>query len=302
MNERDLEYFSVIAQHGHLGRASEALGLSQPALSMSLRRLESSMQAKLVKGTPRGVELTVVGQALQANLQRLRLARQDVLREISDLSQGRSGDVTVSTQVGILEELLARASVALLKDAPKIKLRVVVTSLESMVISLRKGELDFIVSSSPSVSADDLVHERLYSDEFIVISSNTHRLAGRRRVSLADVAKERWVMPGASGPSWNEFTRAFESAGLPLPEFSMVSNSSLIRRRAVAFAGLLGQSTRRAVRQLGRSLPVTVLPVKELCIPRDVMVSYRKDGYLSPAARRLITILKTTAKEMINVA
>lgn len=298
MNERDLEYFSVIAQHGHLGRASEALGLSQPALSMSLRRLESALQAKLVKGTPKGVELTVVGRALQSHLQRLRLARQNVMREILDLSQGRSGDVTVSTQVGILEELLARASVTLLKDAPKVKLKVVVTSLESMVLALRQGELDFIVSSSPSVSADDFAHEPLYSDEFVVISSKRHRLAGRRRVSLADVARERWVMPGASGPSWSEFTRAFETAGLPLPEFSMVSNSSLIRRRAVAFAGLLGQSTRRAVQQLGRTSPVTVLRVSELCIPREVMVTYRKDGYLSPAARRLIAILKTTAKEM----
>ena len=298
MNERDLEYFSVIAEHGHLGRASEALGLSQPALSMSLRRLETSMQAKLVKGTPKGVELTVVGRALQTHLQRLRLARQDVVRELADLSQGRSGDVNVSTQVGVLEELLARASVALLEEAPRIRLQVTVTSLESMVLSLRTGEVDFIVSSSPSVSAHDFAHEPLYSDEFIVIGSTKHRLAGRRRVTLAEAARERWVMPGASGPSWSDFSRAFERAGLPLPQFSMVSNSSLIRRRAVAYAGLLGQSTRRAVRQVRRSLPVTILPVKELCIPREVMVTYRKEGYLSPAARRLIAILKVLSRDL----
>lgn len=292
MNERDLEYFSVIAKHGHLGRASEALGLSQPALSMSLRRLEASMQAKLVKGTSKGVELTVVGCALQSHLQRLRLARQDVLREVADLSQGRSGNVSVGTQVGVTEELLALASVALLKEAPKVLLKVSVTAIESLVLALRQGELDLIVSSSPSGSENDLAHELLYADEFIVIGSRRHPLAGRRRVTIEEVAKERWVRPGASGPSWDEFARAFESRGLPLPQFSVISNSNVVRRRAVAYAGLLGQSTRRAVRQIGRSLPVTVLPVKELCIPREVMISYRKQGYLSPAAKRLISILK----------
>lgn len=300
MNERDLDYFAVVAEHGHLGRASEALGLSQPALSMSLRRLEKSLQAKLVKGTPKGIELTSVGRALQSHLQRLRLVRQDVAREIADLSQGRAGELRISTQVGVLEELVAVASAALLNEAPRISLRVTVTSLESMVPALRNGELDFIVSTSPSVPADDLVHEHLYEDEFVVIASTAHHLAGRRRISLAEVAQERWVRPGASGPSWDAFTRAFEKAGLPLPQFTMISNSSVVRRRVIAYAGFLGQGVRQAVRQMSRSLPLTVLPVKELTIARIVMVTYRKGGYLSPAARRFIEILKATAKEIAD--
>ena len=54
MELRDIEYFAVIAEHGHLGRAADALGLSQPALSKSLRRLEQALQVKLVKRTPKG--------------------------------------------------------------------------------------------------------------------------------------------------------------------------------------------------------------------------------------------------------
>jgi LysR family hydrogen peroxide-inducible transcriptional activator len=48
MNLRDIEYFAAIAEHRHLGRAAEALGLGQPALSISLRRLEKAADAKLV--------------------------------------------------------------------------------------------------------------------------------------------------------------------------------------------------------------------------------------------------------------
>jgi DNA-binding transcriptional LysR family regulator len=52
---RDIEYFSVVAEHGHLGRAADALGLTQPTLSMSLRRLEQAMQARLVRRTSKGM-------------------------------------------------------------------------------------------------------------------------------------------------------------------------------------------------------------------------------------------------------
>ena len=58
MELRDIEYFAVAAEHRHLGRAAAALGLSQPALSKSLRRLENALQAKLVKRTPKGIDLT----------------------------------------------------------------------------------------------------------------------------------------------------------------------------------------------------------------------------------------------------
>ena len=88
MELRDLEYFAVVAEHGHVGRAAEALGLSQPALSKSLRRLEKAMQAKLVKRTPKGVELTAVGSALHMHVHRLRLSLNDVVHEAADLSQG----------------------------------------------------------------------------------------------------------------------------------------------------------------------------------------------------------------------
>jgi DNA-binding transcriptional LysR family regulator len=58
MELRDIEYFAVIAEHGSLARAAEGLGLSQPALSKCLRWLENAVEAKLVKRTSKGVELT----------------------------------------------------------------------------------------------------------------------------------------------------------------------------------------------------------------------------------------------------
>ena len=66
MELRDIEYFEEIAEQRHLGRAAERLGLSQPALSKSLRRLEEAMQVKLFDRNSMGLELTAEGSLLLA--------------------------------------------------------------------------------------------------------------------------------------------------------------------------------------------------------------------------------------------
>src|SRR5690348_2310472 len=95
MELRDIEYFAAIARYGHLGRAAEALGLGQPALSMSLRRLETVAKTKLVKRTAKGVDLTAVGAALLSHVRKLQIARDDLARELADLAQGRAGHLRI---------------------------------------------------------------------------------------------------------------------------------------------------------------------------------------------------------------
>src|SRR3954463_8741280 len=109
MEWRDIEYFAVLAEHGHLGRAAEALGLSQPAVSKSLRRLEQALEVKLVKRTPKGVELTAEGSALLLGVRGLRLSLQDVAREVKDVGEGRIGRLRVGVGESIGEYLLPAA-------------------------------------------------------------------------------------------------------------------------------------------------------------------------------------------------
>jgi LysR family hydrogen peroxide-inducible transcriptional activator len=88
MELRDIEYFAVLAKHRHLGRAAEVFDLSQSALNKSLRRLEVGIGAKLVKRTPKGIELTAEGTTLLAHAHRLRGSLDDVRREVGDVIRG----------------------------------------------------------------------------------------------------------------------------------------------------------------------------------------------------------------------
>ena len=296
MDLRDIDYFAALAEHGHMGRAAEALGLGQPTLSMSLRRLERSLQAKLFDRTPRGVELTAVGAALLTHVRRLQLARDDVAREVADLSQGRAGHLRVGVTSGLAEDVVGTAQSVLLKDAPTLTLKVSVVSIGALLPALRNGDFDLTISIIPAAQSEDLVHEHLLDDEFIVYASVNHRLARRKRITLGDLAQERWVTTG--GFSWQALRRAFEENGMTPPRITVESNSKSVRLHAVAFSDLLGFSSRPDVRRAGPRLRLAELRVKELKWIRRNGVSYRKDAYLSPAARRFIEILKATAKEI----
>src|SRR5215831_10954255 len=89
MELRDIEYFAVLAEHGHFGRAAAALGITQPALSKSLQRLETVLEVQLMRRTAKGVELTAEGLALQVRARELRLSLQSVAREIKEIGEGR---------------------------------------------------------------------------------------------------------------------------------------------------------------------------------------------------------------------
>jgi DNA-binding transcriptional LysR family regulator len=297
MELRDIEYFTVVAEHGHLGRAAEALGLSTPALSKSLRRLEKSMKAKLVSRTPKGVELTAEGGALLAHVRPLRLSLHDISREIANLSEGRSGHLRLGAAPNAAEYLLPAALSTLLREAPSATVSLTVADDAELLPIVRNGQLDLSVTSLPTPPYEGVIQERLYEDEFVVYASADHPLARLHRMQIADLAQERWAFPMLDGISHKWINRVLEDNDLPPPRVTLLGGPMQIRLQAIGSSHLLGVAPRRAVREAASRLHLTEIPIKGLMLIRQVGVGYRKDAYLSPVARRFIEILKTTAKE-----
>ena len=299
MELRDLRYFAVVAEHRNLGRAAEALDLSATALGKSLRRLEKSVGAKLVQRTSKGVALTAVGAALLTRIGPLQGMLNDVRHQASDLAQGRAGHIHVGAGVGPNEGRLAHAYVALLKEFPGITLKVTVGDNNVFSNMLHKGEVDFCISGPRLMSPTEFVLEHLYDDPFVVYASARHRLAKRKQLSVIDLTGERWASSNSTAqPQWQVLFRAFESNRLPQPMVALEANSTRVTTIAVAYSDFLGLKNRQILRQDMTTYPLVELLVKEFTYFMPHSIVYRKGAYLSPAAQRLIEILKTQAKEM----
>ncbi len=296
MELRDIEYFAVVAEHGHVGRAAVVLGLGQPALSKSLRRLEQAVDARLLTRTSKGVELTPAGAALLSRVRQLRLALDDVSHEIADIGRGRVGHLRIGTAGAFIEHPVSEACRTMMQKAPEVTFAVMVETLEVMLPALLRGELDMAVLGVSAVPHENLIQEHLFDDEFVIITSMNHRLTGSKRVAIADLARERWVLSAPRTLASQKVFRAFETNGLPQPRVAVRTPSLPLRDILVASTDLLGYSSTRVARAALPHVRLAEIRVKELEWIRRVGVIYRKDSYLSPVALRFIETLKSMAR------
>jgi DNA-binding transcriptional LysR family regulator len=301
MNLRDLQYFAVVAKHRHLGRAAEALGLSQPAVSVSLRRLEQFMRTKLVKRTPKGVELTAAGEVVLAHASRLRLSIEDISREVADLSEGRAGHLRIGTGAGSALHLVPAACAVLLKEAPKVSLKIVTGGRQGMLTGLGNGELDVVVTTIQAFPHSTLCEDALYDQTFVVFASVNHPLTKRKQVSLADLTQERWALSPPGNFQELRLSELLGKKALPAPTGSLETTNITSMLHLVAASELLGFAPRQTVRYaVAHRYPISELRVKDLSVTRRTGVIYRTDVYLSPVTTRFIEILKATAEKMVT--
>lgn len=291
---RDVEYFAAIAEHRHIGRAAEALGLSQPALSRSLGRLEASIAAKLVNRTPKGVELTAVGSALLARVRPLRLAVDDVLREAAELSRGVAGELRIGVGPGAADHFLPKACAALFRETSRVTVRTTVGPHRVIMPALLNGDVDVLVSGIGTPADERVIRQHLYDINFAVVVSARHPLASRKIVSLNELAAERWS--GASqNDMWPSLERTFEQHGLRPPVVAFDSRAGLPALEVVAESKLVGFVSHEVLQRAKRRLRVVELVVKGCKWRRQMGMSYRKNGYLSPVAVRFTEIVRATA-------
>src|SRR5262245_11917620 len=291
MELRDIEYFGVIAQHANMRRAAEALGLSPPALTKSLRRLETSMEAKLVERTGRGIRLTPMGDALAAQAQRLRMTLDDITREAADLNRGQSGHLRIGA--GPTDcELLPAACTRLMREAPKLRIDITISDNDELVPLILDGKLDLAVNTVPPQVDEGVEAVHILDDQYVAFASADHPFARRRKLALADLIGLPWASSTADNRPKQLLMRTFSERGLPAPRFMLQSRSVRLRLQMISASSLLCFGPKCVVDTTAAPLRLKVLRVTELTLPRAVGVMYRKGAYLPPAATRLIQLLK----------
>ena len=292
---RDLRYFEAIAETGHVGRAARRVFRSQPALTGAVRRLEEVLGTALFRRAGRGIRLTAAGEALLSRARALRIASQDAIREIGDLGKGLAGHVRVGAVPTAARFLLPPACAEFLRQAPGVTLKTVIGHDDVLAASLRAGELDVVVSFSGQADADIESHEIL-TDDVVVVAARDHPVF-RRRTRMKDLLDYRWVLGGTSVATRQWLEHAFVAHGLPRPTVQIETNLILLLPSLIEQSELLSFVSRR---HMGRGTHLKEIRLRETTMKRRFAVTYRKDSYLSPAARRFMDLLRTRGRALFQ--
>lgn len=189
---RDLRAFTALAELRNFTRAAKECNLSQPAFSALIRALEDSVGVRLFDRDTRKVELTAEGRLFLESATRLLQDFGLALTDLRDLATRRRGRVAVAVlpalAAGWLPDVLAEFHQAY----PGIELDVADALADECIDRVRAGKADFALASSRSTSAE-LTSELFCADRFHLVCRRDHALAGRRRVTLQQLAEEPFI-------------------------------------------------------------------------------------------------------------
>lgn len=289
---RDLDYLLAVAECGSVLRAAEHLGMTQPAVTKAVARLERELGMPLFEREPRGMVPTLAGVALIARAKKIRLEYDDAMRELGEMRAGTVGLVRFGFSPTVPAELVFGACSQLLRERPAARFQLRERLGDELLDALVGGDVDIVVARLPDAAMESLSAVPLYMDQLFVVADAGHPLTRRARISLHDLTQEEWVLPPKGILLRQQIEEAFRERDLPPPRLRVETDSNRLTMldllRGSRWLSLCGKNT---LSQLGH---IRALDIADsgLDLRRRIGILYRSGAYLAPVVCRLIEILK----------
>ncbi|EMB4113558.1 LysR family transcriptional regulator [Serratia nevei] len=288
---KQLRVFVAVARHGSFSRAGEAIGLTQSAVSHSVKELEAEVGVRLLDRTTREVVLTDAGLRLANRVERLLDELQAALLDARSFGVQRSGTVRVATSQTISAHLMPQCIAAGECEYPEIRIMLRDQAQQQVLHSVRNAEVDFGIVVDP-VQAVDLECEAVLHEPFLLLCRDDHPFAAQQEVRWSALNGCRLVLQDYASGSRPLIDSALRQQGVeaqvvqeighPATLFPMVAEGIGISIFP-ALALPLPEGGRLRVRRL----------VPE--INRALMLVRRKNRSLTPAAEAIWQVARQQA-------
>ncbi len=189
MEIQHVRHFIAAADVGNMTRAAEMLGIAQPALSQSLRRMEEKLGVKLFDRSRRGITLNPAGAAILEELREAMLHIDLATERAQQVAQGLAGTLTVGFTVSAVYQVLPRALELFRQEAPDVRLVLREMPNLQQVQALDRGDIDLGILYSPLTLSARLRQQLLASYPVVAAVPERMRVGDDGRVSLRDVAR-----------------------------------------------------------------------------------------------------------------
>lgn len=293
---RQLRVFVTVAQARSFSRAGEIIGLSQSAVSHSVKELETQTGVKLLDRTTREVVLTEAGQQLAMRLERLLDELHSTLRDVGRLGQQLSGTVRVAASQTISAHLIPQCIAESNHRYPDINFVLHDRPQQWVLESIRQGDVDFGIVIDPG-AVSDLECEVVLSEPFLLLCRDDDPLA-----SLPHVAWQ--ALQGA-----NLVLQDYASGSRPLIDAALAAQG--VKATIVQEIGHPATLFPMVEAGIGISvLPALALPMPQgsrltvmrfvPCFERQLMLVRRKNRSLSGAAHACWDVVRMQAERLME--
>ncbi|MCC5809482.1 MAG: LysR family transcriptional regulator [Ectothiorhodospiraceae bacterium] len=278
---RQLAIFNVVAEKLSFTEAANTLHLTQPAVSVQIKRLEDSVGLPLFEQLGKKIFLTAAGKELlhySRNIFRELDEAGDMFSQMQDISRG-----TLSVSVATTASSFATRMVsAFLKRYPEATVKLDVTNRGTLIRQLENNEKDIVIMGKPPEHMD-LVGEAFMKNPLVVIAPPDHPLAGKKQISISTLQYEPFVVREPASGTRAAMERLFGWCRISPAIHVEIADNEAIKEAVAAGLGLsvVSRHTLELDLQAGR---VVTLDVEHFPIARNWYLAYRRGKRLSPIA------------------
>lgn len=289
---RQLRVFVMVAQAKSFSRAGDIIGLSQSAVSHSIKELERQTGVRLLDRTTREVVLTEAGQQLAVRLERLLDELSSTLREAGRVGQQLTGTVRVAASQTISAHLIPQCIASSNRLYPEIDFVLHDRPQQWVLESIRHGEVDFGIVIDPG-PAGDLEIEEILEEPFFLLCRHDHPWASLTAVSWSALGGARLVVQDYASGSRPLIDAALSHFGVQASIVQEIGHPATLFPMVEAGIGI------SVLPALALPLPQgSRLTVKRLVpdVQRKIMLVRRKNRSLSGAAQALWEVVREQAR------
>jgi LysR family transcriptional regulator of gallate degradation len=287
-DERRLMAASLLADINHMPTVGQRLGVTQPAVSAAISRLEGALQQKLFLRTARGLLPTDLGARWVLRFDRA-LAE---LRYLQDDLAAMRGSVEGVVSVGALPlartRVLPLAITAVRARHPQLRIQSVESPYEQLYADLLRGKIDFIIGALRSTVDTAVDRERLFVEQLGIIAAASHPLQKRRALSIADLRGQSWVLSRPGSPLRTALDRLFAKFGESSPAPAVETGDLAMVRGMLMDGGMLTVLSTHQFRYELDAGQVRVLPVDLKGLHREIGITTRRGAQLPAGALALL--------------
>jgi DNA-binding transcriptional LysR family regulator len=284
-----LQVFRAVAAERSFSRAAEKLFRTQPAVSLSVQRLEAELGERLIDRAGKDLLLTDAGRLVLDYARRfdnLKAEMDNALAELRDNSAGRLAvGANESTSLYLLPHIAAYRRLY-----PRVHVQVRRSFSSKVPSQLIEGDLELgVISYDPQDPR--LASTVIYTDHLAFVVSPRHRFASRRAVSIRDLGMETFIAHNVVSPYRNLVLRAFEKYRVPLHMDVEMPTVETIRTMVQANEGVAFLPRMCVEQDLARRT-LREVTVKELKLARQIRLVYPARRGLSHAARAFLDLVR----------
>ncbi|HEX7769462.1 MAG TPA: LysR substrate-binding domain-containing protein [Dokdonella sp.] len=300
MNLRDLQYLVALAENKHFGRAAAASFVSQPTLSTQIRKLEEELGVALVERAPRKVLLTEVGHEIA-------LRAREVLAEIEQIRAAaqrtrdpESGTVRLGIFPTLGPYLLPHVVPAIRRRFPRLELLLTEEKTEVLLRMLREGRLDAAILALP-LHDDQLHHEFLFEEDFVLAVPEGHALATKPALKLADLGEHNLLLLEDGHCLRDQALEVCQLTGAVERSGFRATSLETLRQMVAAGVGITLLPSLAVKPPVATSADIHLVPFRGKPPSRRIAMAWRKSSAIAAFLRELAAVVKTLPRDLLHL-